>query len=627
MALMETLASPKDRELLAHAMGADLLHGCLDVRQVGEGWVRPERFLPRQQRVLESCMAWHPGLYLRMSEATAGVCLRFRTDASEVALALRVDPQSRWVRERLREAEGHPATSPHDGVSCDVDGRHLGCAVPNVLDEGLPGMSGLAGARVFAFSLVEPGEAPQEGLQLLPGFGPMREVTIWLPCLSGCEVGDLWCDGMTIEPMEAAGTLLVLGDGSAQGLVADDPGLTWPALLAKRWGLDLLDQGIAGQVFQAGTCPPLSGRVRPERIVVAYGSAYRHEPCVALRTQREATNFLAEVARIWPDVPCQVITPTWHDEGRLSTHRHSCFAEVPHVIRRAAAGHRHMYVTDGLALLDHRTGLLADADHPTAEGARQLAVRAYVAAKVEETPPESLPLRAERVLEGAPARAFSIRECLRRGIGQVLLAEPGCTILRVPDGNQYVFAPDHELGRAAVALLLEPTLVTVCEPEFERDVRQILGLDLVEPYHLVVYEGRRNLRVAKRRSSHIRPLDVSYAKTVHEHYSFPQFVSEDEVRRRLAEGLILGAFEGEELVGFVGEHREGSIGMLEVFPGHRGKGWGEALVSVKANRMLERGWTPWTEVYPYNKASLKMHEKLGFTVYPATDQCFVSRKA
>lgn len=627
MTLMETLASQKDRELLAHAMGADLLHGCLDVRQVGDGWVRPERFLPRQRRVLESCMAWHPGLYLRMAEATSGVCLRFRTDASEVALAVRVDAQSRWVRERLREAEGTSSPGPHDGVSCDVDGRHLGCAEPHRLEEGLPGMPGLAGASVYAFSLEEPDEAPQEGLQLLPGFGPMREVTLWLPCLSGCEVGDLWCNGMTIEAVEVAGTLLVLGDGATQGLVTGDPGLTWPAQLAKRWELDLIDQGIAGQVFQAGTCPPLAGHVRPQRIVVAYGNAYRHEACAGVHAQREAANFLDEVARVWPNVPCQVITPTWHNEDRLVTHRHSCFNDVPHLIRRAAASHGGMYVTDGLTLLDHRPDLLADADHPTAEGARQLAQRAYVAARVRETPRELLPPRAQEVLEGTPMRAFPLRECLRRGIGRVLLAEPGCTILRVPDGNQYVYAPDREMGRAAVALLLEPTLVTVCEPEFERDVRQILGLDLVEPYHLVVYEGGRSLRVAKRRAAHIRPLDVSYAKTVHERYSFAQFVSEDEVRRRLAEGLILGAFEGDELVGFVGEHPEGSIGMLEVFQGHRGKGWGEALLSVKANRMLERGWTPWTEVYPYNKVSLKMQEKLGFTVYPASDQCFVSRKA
>lgn len=626
MTLMETLSSEGDRGLLAHAKASGFLHGCVGTEEEG-GWTRPLRFLPRQVRVLESCMAWHPGLFRQMAQATAGVSLRFTTDATEVALTLRLDPPSRWMRSRMRLVEGHEPAGVRDGVSCDVDGRHLPCARPATLERGLPGLPELAGASVVSFVLEEPSEAPEAGLRVLPGFGRTREVTLWLPCLAGCRIGEVWCDGMTIEPIEAGGELLVLGDDSAQGLFAGDPGLTWPALLAKRLGLDLLDQGLAGQVFQQGTTPPLAARPAPSRIVVAYGANYRLEPCSGSRTQREAMGFLAEVARLWPDIPCQVMTPLWHDEACLPSHRSSCHAEVPYLIARAAAPHPQISVADGLALLDADPGLLADADHPSAAGAAEVALRSLVLMRVAEMPPEELSPRAARVLEDAPMRAFPLRECLRRGIGEVLLADPGCVLLRTPDGNQYVYAPDHELARAAVALLLEPTLVTVCEPGFERDVREVLGLDLVEPYHLVVYEKRRKLRVDRKRARHIRPLDGSFAEVVHDHYSFPQFVSLDEARRRLEAGIVLGAFEGDELVGFVGEHPEGSIGMLEVFPGHRGEGWGEALAATKANEMLGRGFTPWTEAYPHNKASLRMFQKLGFAEYPATDQCFVSRKA
>lgn len=624
MALTEILGSERDRELLMHGRAADFLHGYVATETDG-GWVRPLRFLPRQVRVLESCMAWHPGLFRQMARTTAGVCLRMRTDATEVALSLRLDPVSRWVRSRLRAIEGHEPTAPHDGVSCDVDGRHLACVRPEPMEGDLPGMPGLAGASVVSFCLEEPGEAPEEGLQVLPGLGRMREVTLWLPCLVGCRVRDVWCNGMTLEPIARAGELLVLGDDAAQGLFAGDPGLTWPALLSRRLGLDLLDQGLAGQVFQQGTATPLATRQAPSRIVVAYGSNYRHEPCSGTRTQREAASFLAEVAHIWPEVPCQVMTPLWHDERRYASHPRSCFSEVPYLICRAAAPHASMSVADGLTLMDDEPTLLSDADRPNARGAAEVAMRSFATMAIAETPRASLAGRAERLLENAPMRAFPIRECLRRGIGEVLFAREGCVVLRVPDGNQYVFAPDHELGRAVVALLLEPTLVTVLEPGFERDVREVLGLDLVEPYHLVVYEGAGRLKVSRKKAAAIRPLDVSFAETVYANYDFPQFVGPEEVRRRLEAGTILGGFEGDELVGFVGEHQEGSIGMLEVLPGHRGKGWGEALAATKANEMLGRGFTPWTEVYPYNKASLKMHEKLGFAVYPATDQCFVSR--
>lgn len=624
MTLLETLGSERDRELLTHVDAADLLHGCVAVEREA-GWARPLRFMPRQLRVLESCMAWHPGLFLQMARTTAGVCLRFRTDATEVALSFRPDPVSPWMRARLRAAGSAGPDGSWDGVSCDVDGRHLPCPRPTLLEHGISGVPGLSGASVVTFSLEESGEAPEEGLRVLPGFGRMREVTLWLPCLTGCVVRDVWCDGMTIEPVKTAGELLVLGDDSAQGLLAGDPGLAWPALLAKRLGLDLLDQGLAGQVFQQGTALPLASRPAPARVVVAYGSNYRHEACSASRTQREAAGFLAEVTRLWPEIPCQVMTPLWHDEGRSPSHAHSCFSEVPYLVCRAAAPHPQISVVDGLTLMDASPSLLADGDHPNARGSSEIAMRSLASMIISETPRESLSARAAALLEDAPARAFPLRECLRRGIGEVLFAHEGCVILRTPDANQYVFSPDHELGRAAIALLLEPTLVTVCEPGFERDVRELLGLDLVEPYHLVVYERERRLKVSKTRAAHIRVLDESYAEAVHEHYGFPQFVDEAEVRRRLAAGTILGAFEGDDLVGFVGEHQEGSIGMLEVFAGHRGKGWGEALAATKANEMLSRGYTPWTEIYPYNKASLRIHEKLGFTVYPATDQCFVSR--
>lgn len=630
MSLVEALRSVDERGLLTHHRAGDFLCGCVAQERDG-AWVRPLRFLPSQLRVLESCTAWHPGLFRQMARATAGVCLRFRTDATEVALSVRLDAPSGAAAARLRRVGAtrpQGATGmPQDGISCDVDGRHLPVSSPASLGDGLPGLPHLAGASLVSFRLEAPGEAPEPGLQVLPGFGVTREVTLWLPCLAGCSVADLWTNGLTMDAAPARPELLVLGDGVAQGLGADDPGLSWPARLAGLLDLDLLDQGIAGQVFQQGTAAPLAARPRPARVIVAYGAGYRHEACNEARVRREVAGFLAEVSRVWPDVSCQVVTPLWHDEDSSRTHRLSCFAAVPGILRRAALPHAQMSLVDGTRLTSHRRELFADADHPGAAGAAEVASRLLAATLLCDHSPEGLAGRAGELLRDAPMRAFPIRECVRRGIGEVLFAEPGCVLLRVPDGNQYVYAPDRQLGRAAMGLLLEPTLVTVCGPGLEADVRELLGLDLVEPYHLVVYEGEAPLRVDQARASGIRPLDASYAQTVREHYGFPQFVSLDAMRERLARGSVLGAFEGDELVGFVGEHDEGSIGMLEVFPGHRGRGWGEALMATKVNEFLSRGQTPWTEVYPYNKTSLRMMGRLGLTVYPATDQCFVSRGA
>lgn len=625
MALSEVLRSVEDRELLTHARAADFLHGCVGTEPQAGGWVRPLRFLPGQLRTLESCMAWHPGLYLQMARTTAGVCLRFRTDATEVALGIRLDPMPRATRARLRQVEGREPTHRHDGVSCDVDGRHLPVATAVELERGLPGLPGLAGSAVVTFSLEGPDEAPSPGLRVLPGFGRTREVTLWLPCLSGCLVGDLWTDGLTVEALPDRPELLVMGDGSAQGFVADDPGLTWPALLAKRLGMDLLDQGLLGQVFQQGTARGLAARPDPARIVVSFGAGYRHEPCAGSRTQREASGYLAEVAGLWPDVPCEVLTPLWHDEASSPSHAHSCHAQVPAIIRRAARPHASMGVADGQRLVDHAPDLFADADHPNARGAAELALRAYVSLLGQGRGSDDLRSRAAEVLGRAPERAFPLRACLDRG--RVLLADEGCVLLRLPDGDQMVYAPDHELGRAAVALLCEPTVVTVCEPGFERDVMGALGLDLVNPFHLVVYEGTEPLPVDAARAAAIRPLDASHADVVLGGRSLPVAVRPDEVRDLLSRGRFLGSFEGEELVGFVGELGDGSIGMLEVLPGHRRQGWGSALEATKVNEVLARHETPWMRVLPYSKAGLRLQESLGLRVWPAEEHSVVSRKA
>lgn len=623
MALMEILRSREDRGLLTHAKAVDFLHGCVDTRTELGGWVRPLRFLPRQLRTLESCMAWHPGQFLQMASCTSGVCLRFRTDATEVALGVRVDSFPQATRTLLRRVAGRGSVGSYDGVSCDVDGRHLAPATPVELEQGLPGLPELAGSSVVTFSLEAPDEAPEPGLRVLPGFGRMREVTLWLPCLTGCAVGDLWTDGLTVEPLPARPELLVLGDGAAQGFVTGDPGLTWPALLAKRLNLDLLDQGILGQVFQQGTVLGLGTRPDPARIVVAFGAAYRHEACSAARTQREAAGYLAEVAGLWSEVSCEVMTPTWHDESSSPTHAHSCYESISSIIHRAARPHEHLHVTDGSRLVSHKARCFADADYPNEVGAREYAMRAYVSLVVHDATPEERTSRARTVLAKAPMRALPLRTCLDRG--RVLFAEEGCVLLRLRDGNQLLYAPDHELGRAVAGLLCDPTLVTVCEPGLERDVMDVLDLGHVDPFHLVVYEGGRPLSVDGDKAAGIRTLDVSFADEVRRHYGRSEHLRPGQLEALLARGGFIGAFEGEELVGYIGELDDGSMGMLEVFPGHRRHGWGSALEATKTNQVLARGDTPWMRAFPHCKAALKLQEALGLKVYPASDQCLVSR--
>ena len=130
---------------------------------------------------------------------------------------------------------------------------------------------------------------------------------------------------------------------------------------------------------------------------------------------------------------------------------------------------------------------------------------------------------------------------------------------------------------------------------------------------MVVYEKKARLEVDP--TLDIRTLTPAYAELVASHYSHPEYLAPGELEVILARGLVLGGFEAGRLCAFIGEHPEGAIGMLEVFPEQRRRGWATALESAKINEQLDRGLVPWGEVWPDNQASIALQEKLGLTVY------------
>jgi ribosomal protein S18 acetylase RimI-like enzyme len=56
------------------------------------------------------------------------------------------------------------------------------------------------------------------------------------------------------------------------------------------------------------------------------------------------------------------------------------------------------------------------------------------------------------------------------------------------------------------------------------------------------------------------------------------------IRRR---ELFIGLYN-QEIIGFIGQHLEGSIGLLEIFPTYRGNGYGTELESYLIAHMLKK---------------------------------------
>lgn len=86
---------------------------------------------------------------------------------------------------------------------------------------------------------------------------------------------------------------------------------------------------------------------------------------------------------------------------------------------------------------------------------------------------------------------------------------------------------------------------------------------------------------------------------------------ETYLHARIAAGMLIGAFEKQTLTGFIGQHCEGSMGMLMVAPEYQRRKIAMMLETYLANKMLEQGKIPFAQVIIDNDHSMKLQEKLG----------------
>lgn len=110
----------------------------------------------------------------------------------------------------------------------------------------------------------------------------------------------------------------------------------------------------------------------------------------------------------------------------------------------------------------------------------------------------------------------------------------------------------------------------------------------------------------------IRQLNERHLPFIMEHYTRAD--EEAYQLERLRAGVMFGAFINGSCAGFIGNHAEGSIGMLEVLPEYRRQGIASALETFVVNRLLSEGKVPFAQIVIGNEASFELHRKLRFSI-------------
>lgn len=91
----------------------------------------------------------------------------------------------------------------------------------------------------------------------------------------------------------------------------------------------------------------------------------------------------------------------------------------------------------------------------------------------------------------------------------------------------------------------------------------------------------------------------------------------DDLRRDRARGGLFAGHDAEgAFVGYMGTHDDGSMGILEVFPEYRRRGYAEEMERFILAKVLADGGTPFCQIAEDNAASLALQRKLGLVAAP-----------
>ena len=220
--------------------------------------------------------------------------------------------------------------------------------------------------------------------------------------------------------------------------------------------------------------------------------------------------------------------------------------------------------------------------------------------------------RALAYLRRDPILYINLLEVLRRGSGELLWAAEDGVLLHDRGSGSYLFSARNQAAASRIFHLLPPDceLMTGHEMWYYEELKARFGYEGREIVYSMVWTKDAPPEVPGF-GGELRLLGPEWAEWVEAHYT-NSFAGVPYIAEAIGRGM-LGAFVDGRPAGFAGFHDEGSIGMLEVLPGYRRRGIGEALECGMIRLALEKGQYAFGQVVTDNRPSLVLQEKMGMT--------------
>ena len=210
--------------------------------------------------------------------------------------------------------------------------------------------------------------------------------------------------------------------------------------------------------------------------------------------------------------------------------------------------------------------------------------------------------------EDAPLH-ITMLDPIARGSAEICAASRFGVLMREKEGGAWMLSAASAAHGEALMDLLPPLRSLVVFQDFlvsPAQKRFSLGESL--PCYSAVYLKKEKIPYAPRLS--VRHSTEAELPRIKETY---HMTSPAGIDRAHEKGDLYCGFDGDLFVGFAGRHAGGSLGMLEIFPDCRQKGYGAELESFLVNKTLDAGCVPYVHVVVGNEKSWNLQKKLGFT--------------
>lgn len=206
---------------------------------------------------------------------------------------------------------------------------------------------------------------------------------------------------------------------------------------------------------------------------------------------------------------------------------------------------------------------------------------------------------------------LGLARVLERGTGEILAESDRLMLVRDRVSGAYMLAcEDMEAGLSMLDRFAgrDCRLLMVSNHALGKAAFERYGFSEMLECCQVAYYGEKP-KPDPRLS--VRTAEEGDLKLLSEHY---HLLSAEELAAVVRRRSLLMGYEQDRLVGFVGEHLEGSLGLLYVFPAFRRRGFGAALQTHLMARTMEQGFIPFGQVEKDNQSSLGLQRKLGMTL-------------